>query len=119
MVGHSLALFLVENLQSALEGLVELEVENAELLLARLLQEEDELFEGHLTNGDFQDLAKKTFVPDHDDEEKLEEDVTFFFTGKSMCHTARTPARTRYLGYLTNTDKVGGPAPVGKETVSS
>jgi hypothetical protein len=116
MVGHSLALFLVENLQSALEGLIELEAENTESLLARLLQEEDELFEGHLTKGDFQDLAKKTFLPDHDDEEKLEEDVTFFFTGKSMCHTARTPARTRYLGFLTNTDKVGGPAPVGRET---
>ena len=44
-----------------------------------------------------------------------EVDPSIFFRGESLCHTARLPAEIRYLGYLTNTDKVGGPAVFGKE----
>ena len=43
-------------------------------------------------------------------------DHELFFRGPSMCHTARLPSRVRYLGILTETDEVGGPAPVGEET---
>jgi hypothetical protein len=35
---------------------------------------------------------------------------------ESICHTARLPAQTRYLGYLTDTRKVGGPSVYGEET---
>mmetsp|Transcript_24217 Transcript_24217/g.67078 ORF Transcript_24217/g.67078 Transcript_24217/m.67078 type:complete len:678 (+) Transcript_24217:253-2286(+) len=114
MVGHALSLFLVENLQAALEELVKHDSESAETLLAQLRREEEELFQNHVLKAIFRKQAKNTFFARNG--ESIDLDASIFFTGKSMCHTARTPAQSRYLGYLTNTDKVGGPAPVGKET---
>ena len=119
MVGHSLAFFLVENLLAVLGDLIKLESESVEILLSRLQQEEDELYEDHIVKGDFQDFPKELYSFDSDSSEKIDLDASIFFKGKSMCHTARLPAQTRYLGYLTNSDKVGGPVPFGKETVST
>ncbi len=117
MVGHSLALFLIDNLLGALDLLAKLEYEGVETLLSRLLQQEDELYNDQIMKMDFQSDATALYPLDKDDEEAL--DSSMFFMGESMCHTARIPSQTRYLGYLTNTDKVGGPVPFGKETVSS
>ena len=35
-------------------------------------------------------------------------DVNLLWQGPSICRTGRTPAQSRFLGYTTNTDKVGG-----------
>ena len=111
MIGHSLALFLVENLLLALSKLNELEYENVETLLSRLQEEE---VEDQIRENDLEEYARKLYP-----QRGIDFDPTIFFTDKSMCHTARLPSQTRYLGYLTNTEKVGGPAPMGKETVST
>eukprot|EP00536_Pseudo-nitzschia_multiseries_P002555 jgi/Psemu1/183824/e_gw1.34.121.1 len=107
MVGHALALFLVENLQAALEELLKLE-EDTGTLLSQLRQEEEKLYEKEVLKANFKKQAKKTFRVKNGKDIDL--DTSIFYTGNSMCHTARTPAQIRYLGYLTNTDKVGGPA---------
>jgi len=119
MDGHALALFLVENLIAALEELIELESESMELLLSRLQQEEVDLYENHMVDGvDFQDYPQELYSVNPNNEIQIDLDASLFLKGKSMCHTARLPSQTRYLGYLTNSsnDKVGGPAPFGKET---
>ena len=43
-------------------------------------------------------------------------DLFSLFRSPSVCHTAILPSMTRYLGYLTNTDQIGGPAPFGGES---
>ena len=117
MVGHSLALFLVDNLLGALDKLNNLEYESVDTLLSELLQEEDELYNDQIMKMDFQGHAPKLYSVDGNEPEGF--DPSLFFTGESICHTARLPSQARYLGYLTDTDKVGGPVPFGKETVSS
>lgn len=42
-------------------------------------------------------------------------DETFLWQGPRLCRTARLPAESRYLGYTTNTDKVGKIAVLGQE----
>jgi len=120
MDGHALALFIVENLIAALEELIKLESESTELLLSRLQQEEDELYENDMVDDGVNFLNyPQELYPVNPNETKI--DASLFFKGKNMCHTARLPSQTRYLGYLTNSsnDKVGGPVPFGKETVST
>lgn len=116
MVGHSLSLFLIDNLLGALEELIQLEHENTETLLSRLVREEDELYNDQIMKMEFQSDAASLYALDENHKGAF--DPSVFFKGESMCHTARIPSQTRYLGYLTNTDKVGGPVPFGKETVS-
>lgn len=117
MVGHALSLFLIDSLLAALKDLVELERQGSvEELLSQLWQEEDEVYEDQMTKIDFQKYAEELYSVDEQHRDELF--PALFFTGKSMCHTARLPAQTRYLGYLTDTDKVGGPMPFGQETVS-
>ena len=43
-------------------------------------------------------------------------DIEMFFRAPNICKTGRTPSQTRYLGYLTDTDKVGGIALAKDET---
>lgn len=113
MTGHGMALLLVEALLGALEGLVEHETKDAEILLAELRKIEDELYEKFI---------QATLPEKHSKLYKVGGEVhpdfntSLFFTGRSLCHTGRTPSQTRYLGILTNTDKVGGVAPFGEET---
>jgi len=114
MVGHALSLFLIDNLLGALEELIQLEHENAETLLSRLMREEDEIYNDQIMKMEFQSDAASLYSLGEDDKGAF--DPSVFFKGESMCHTARIPSQTRYLGYLTNTDKVGGPVPFGKET---
>ena len=116
MVGHSLALFLIDNLLAALQELIDLNVESADTFLSQLSQQ-DKMFHEQLMATDFKDKAGNLYS--FDEENKGILDPSVFFSGKRMCHTARLPAQARYRGYLTNTEKVGGPAPMGKETVST
>eukprot|EP00535_Pseudo-nitzschia_heimii_P006093 CAMPEP_0197183210 /NCGR_PEP_ID=MMETSP1423-20130617/7663_1 /TAXON_ID=476441 /ORGANISM="Pseudo-nitzschia heimii, Strain UNC1101" /LENGTH=670 /DNA_ID=CAMNT_0042633773 /DNA_START=138 /DNA_END=2150 /DNA_ORIENTATION=+ len=114
MVGHSLALFLIDNLLAALQKLNELEYEDVETLLSRLKKEE---FEDRVKKIDFGEYATKLYsIDDSEDKDGIDFDPNIFFTDKSMCHTAQLPAQIRYMGYLTNTEKIGGPASFGNET---
>jgi hypothetical protein len=127
MVGHSLAMFLIDSLLEALKELkyqLQLEYASVETLLSRLLREEAEVYNDQIAKIDFQEHARKLYSWEDGSSDdgaggEIDFDPSVFFSGKSMCHTARLPAQTRYLGYLTNTEKVGGPTPFGKETVSS
>jgi hypothetical protein len=107
----------VEKLLAALEDLIKSESESLEILLDRLQQEENEIYEKYIVNGHLHDYPQQLYSldPDIAQEEKIDLNVTMFFKEKSMCHTARLPSRTRYLGYLTNTNRTGGPAPFGLE----
>jgi len=117
VVGHSVALFLMEELLSTLKHLSELPLQNATLLLSQLQQEDIELH-NNFTNAELPDLSKNllnlTEVTVSDTEPTI--NASLFFKGPSMCHTARLPSQTRYRGILTDTDEVGQPAPFGEET---
>lgn len=123
-----MALFVMQALIAAVDDLVALESESLEGLLARLQKEEDdhyvqvsrrnplddelrEIFNGteglHKLCYNFEDLSNAP--PDFDW-------YSLFLTGKSVCHTARLPSRIRYLGFLTDSTKTGGPSVFGEET---
>lgn len=113
MIGRGLSLLMVEALLAAVKDLAAHEMLDAEELLQQMQREEDELF-GQFMDAEVFDNHLNLFkVPD-----AIQPNASskVFFTGQSMCHTGRTPSRTRYLGYLTNTDKLGGPCPFGEET---
>jgi hypothetical protein len=93
----------------ALEELVENDNMDPGTLLAQLKSEEDQLYESFV-KADLPEAAYQLLRL----KDKVQQDL--LFKGPSICHTARTPAITRHLGYLTNTDKVGSFAPVGQET---
>ena len=119
MVGHALALFLVDNLLDALKELIDLEYESVDALLSKLLREEDDVYKNRILKTDFKSKAGNLYyLNDEDKEYEGLIEPSAFFSRNSMCHTARLPAQSRYLGYLTETDKVGGPMPWAKETVS-
>jgi hypothetical protein len=120
MTGHSVALFLTDCLEAAVDDLIKLESETLEDLLTRLQKEEDDHYNNKVLPGDIQNFPEEVFVDgkDKNADEIIKQsglDLSVFFKGKSFCHSARLPSRIRYLGYLTETDKVGGPAPFGKE----
>jgi hypothetical protein len=109
-----LALFLSQILVDALQDLVDHPNQDPVALLAELKTEEDDLMERFL-QADLPDAAYRIYdgkPEDHDPDV----DFNVLYKGPSICHIARTPALTRYLGYLTNTFRVGGIAPYGKET---
>ena len=110
-----LAMFLSENLIKALKGLVEHANQDAESLLGELMEEEDKLLEQILQTKLDDYNAWKIYDPGNSAVLDSDIDLELLYKGKSICHTARTPAITRYLGYLTNTDKVGGVAPYESE----
>ena len=116
-VGHGLALFWIETLLKVLRDLHENEeASDTSGLLSRLLQEDIDLHK-NFTTAELPDLHKNLLKLDEIELEHGEAafDNDLFFRGPSMCHTARLPSQTRYHGILTETDKVGGPAPVGME----
>lgn len=117
LVGHALSLFFTEAL---LDVLLEFKEEENVGDLEELIME-DVALHRNFTTGPLPDLYKKV-VDLKDVKEELENtnettfDETIFMNGPSMCHTARLPSQIRYHGILTNTDMVGEPAPLGKET---
>jgi hypothetical protein len=117
MIGHGLSLFLMEALLGTLRDLSELEVEDTTLLLSQLLEEDIDLH-NNFTNADLPGLHTQLLdlekVKVSDGEPNIDDSI--FYKGKSMCHTARLPSQTRYLGILTDTDEVGQAAPYGEET---
>jgi len=117
LVGHGLALFLMETLLGTVRDLSELEAEAIPQLLSQLQEEEIDLHSNFTTAelpASYQKLFDLKKLKVSDTEPKI--DPSLFFKGSSMCHTARLPSQIRYHGILTDTDKVGQPAPVGEET---
>mmetsp|Transcript_18636 Transcript_18636/g.34729 ORF Transcript_18636/g.34729 Transcript_18636/m.34729 type:complete len:435 (+) Transcript_18636:2-1306(+) len=118
MTGHSIALFLTDVLLAALDELLNFEIEDLDEVIAKLKEEEYDHYDKRIVQGDLQDFPKQVY-PLTEAKEEIDNDSEFniltLFKGRSICHTARLPAMTRYLGHLTNTEKVGGPAVFGEE----
>uniref|UniRef100_A0A7S4AII6 Uncharacterized protein n=1 Tax=Pseudo-nitzschia australis TaxID=44445 RepID=A0A7S4AII6_9STRA len=118
IAGHGIALFLIDALLSSLQDLIEHDNGEAGTLLSQLEEEEKDLHSNFI-NAKLPDLHRNLFsnldkLALSEGESKI--DPSLFFKGKSICHTARLPSRTRYQGILTDTDKIGQQAPVGEET---
>jgi hypothetical protein len=109
-----MALFLMSALFDAMKELVENDYIDPETLLARLKSEEDQLYESFV-KADLPEAAYALYaLPDEKKDPDV--DVDLLYKGPSVCRTARLPAQSRYLGYMTNTNHVGSIAPVGEET---
>ena len=115
VIGHGLALFLMDALLSTLQDLTEHQIEDTGLLLSQL-QQEDEDLHTKFTKAELPVWHKNLFKLDELTESEPKIDASLFYKGISICHTARLPSQIRYQGILTDTDKVGQPAPVGEET---
>ena len=117
MDGNRLALFLLQTLIDTLKDYeAKFSNRDPEAALSELKTEEELLFKGFRESLPTE-LIEKNFGPLK--EEQLPHswvDLDVLFRGKSICKTGRTPAQTRYLGYLTDTDKVGGIALAREET---
>jgi hypothetical protein len=108
MTGHGIALFLTDALVSALKSLEVIPADGRELYLEKLREEEAALFR----NISESSLPKSNYIqglPSNFDR-------SIFYQGRSFCHTGRLPSQIRYMGYLTESDRVGGPAPWGQAT---
>jgi hypothetical protein len=109
--GTVMALFLTSVLLEVLQDLSSMAIVDPGKMLAELKVEEDLLYADFM-KADLPAAAKRLnggADPDIDTE--------LLFRGPNICKIAATPAQTRYLGILMDTpDKVGGPAPFGKET---
>jgi hypothetical protein len=116
MDGHGIALFLVQALMDALKDLAEHSNQDPVALQVELQIEEDEQHE-KLWQADLPEDADQLYQLGKGDTEKDPNvDMKLLWQGQSLCKTARLPAQSRYLGYTTNTDKVGNFAVLGKET---
>ena len=121
LLGHAMGLFFLDMLVNAIQEYAIATSTSAandpEVMLAELQSEEElhfnEFKEYPLPQkaGDFHVQKGKSAPPVPEDF-----DVENFFRGPSLCKTGRTPAQSRYLGYLTDTDKVGGPSSPKDET---
>jgi predicted DNA-binding ribbon-helix-helix protein len=111
--GHLLSLFLMQSFMDALKDLAEHDVKDPEILLAQLQEEDDRVFHSFasaavpvIAHG----FNSKKWDDDHTDL------IDLFFKGPSICRTARLPAKSRFLGYMTNNGKTGDIAVLGNET---
>jgi hypothetical protein len=114
--GTYLALFLSNALLGVLQDLSSQSIVDPETMLTELKVEED-LLHADFVRADLPELAGKLNGGGREDPVRVPGlDTDLLFRGPNICKTGRTPSRTRYLGYLTETNKVGGLAPPGKET---
>jgi len=112
--GHSLSLFITGALIDAISDLVSHPLTDPSELLAELQKKEDVAFE-NLRNGDLGERTNQIYSPGDDSIPDPSLDLDALWKTPSLCRTGRLPSRTRYLGYSTNSDKVGGPTIVGSE----
>jgi hypothetical protein len=107
LYGSMLSLFLADAFVSAAKLLALKQVED-ELLIFEMMQEnENKAFKWFLE--DSLKYAQNNSLPPNKAWTKIS------VPHQSVCHTSRLPSQTRYLGYLTNTNKTGGPAVFGNE----
>ena len=117
MVGHALSLFLLEALVGAVDELLNATIASPEQLLGKLVDEEATLYRSASGTRAIQELHQRVFPLAANNEINTSfSDPSLLFDGQSICHTARLPSRTRYLGHLTESNLVGGPAIFGQES---
>lgn len=121
--GHSMSLFIMQTLMSAVDELVSRESERLDSLLERLEAEEEGHYEELLRKNPLDEELQHHFQDElgykFDDLPPLDPPVdwySMFLSSKSICHTVRLPSEIRYHGYLTDSKKTGGPSVFGKET---
>jgi hypothetical protein len=102
--GNTMALFLSETLLDAIAEIGSGSKTRESLL--RHIEFEENVEYQKLSKSDLPD-PEGSFLTQIGDELFEETVVSVFFRSPSICHTARLPAETRYLGILTETDKVG------------
>ncbi|KAL3914345.1 MAG: hypothetical protein SGARI_000169 [Bacillariaceae sp.] len=123
---------MVQSLASAVDDLIQVSSQqqtSIEALLEKLVQEEKEHFgkslqqlDDFIKTKEFQEEKVATHEMDFKYIDQLPSSsvdfdvVSTLLAGSSLCHTVRLPSQIRYLGHLTNSDKVGGPSVVGEET---
>ena len=111
--GHMLAFFLSQALIDSLEELLAHPNHDSGALLKELKEQEADAYQAFKEAELPKDALK---FAGRDDDPDLDLDFkSLLFKGPNFCHTARLPAMSRYLGHLTDTDKVGGIAAYGHE----
>jgi hypothetical protein len=114
MIGTAAALFLVQALVDAVNELALDDVDGIDFLLSKL--EKEDIEQQHRFAGlDLPDIHNQLF-PNAGDNFSSDFNVSTFYKSPSLCHTARLPSQTRFLGHLTDTSKIGGPSVMGEET---
>mmetsp|Transcript_28736 Transcript_28736/g.81038 ORF Transcript_28736/g.81038 Transcript_28736/m.81038 type:complete len:695 (+) Transcript_28736:156-2240(+) len=110
LYGNRIAMMMSQLLIDALaELVVDLEATDAATLLRKLQDEQRARYE-HFKTLPIPNMAGWASG-------RIEGmDTELLLRSNGICKTARTPSKTRYEGILTNTDKVGGFSPPGKET---
>jgi hypothetical protein len=101
--GNTMALFMSETL---LDAIAEIDSLSDRETLLRDLQTEENIEYQKFFQSDLPPL-EKDFLNQIGEELLNEANVSVFFRSPSICHTARLPAETRYLGILTESDRVG------------
>lgn len=112
MDGHALGLWLIDQLIDTLTNLTQQTITDPMKLWEELHQQEIIAAEEIRTAK----LPVEQILP-HENRSSPDPalDLEMFWKGPTFCRTGRLPAQSRYLGYTTNTDKVGNIAMLGFE----
>ena len=113
--GHALALFITEALVDAVSDLSKDALSDPLELLAELRKVEDSHYEQFLQAEIPEEMKSQIFSPRDGAAPDPLLDLDALWTRPSLCRTGRTPSQARYLGYATNSEKVGGITIVGSE----
>jgi len=101
--GNTVALFMSEML---LDAIAEIDTTENRESLFRHLRTKENLDYQKFTLSDLP-AVEGEFLKTVGDELLNETNLTAFFRSPSICHTARLPAESRYLGILTESDQIG------------
>ncbi len=107
LIGNAMALFVMETFLEAAEELAKKTEEPGQILIE--LQKLDDADYDSFLNSSLPDHLWGALDKAHGEPEKLFAELKpqEFYRGPAMCHTGLLPAETRYLGYLTESDKKG------------
>lgn len=112
LVGASIALFMTDALMGAAKDLAAHSEKDPQRLLEQLEKEEDEAYETIHAAAISPSLVTNNFRP----VPGIDDPVSTFIKAPTICHSARLPSQSRFLGHLTSTDKRGDVAMFGNET---
>jgi hypothetical protein len=104
--GNAFAIYLSDMLMDAIEELKSVSINQTDLL-KQLRKEEDDDYRAFLTSATTKDSTDYDLIPKDAELVNDGTNTSIFFTEPSVCHTARLPSQTRYLGILTETDEIG------------
>jgi hypothetical protein len=97
--GNLMTLFLMEVIDDAIKHIETHGAEDPALLLQQLQEQEDAEYQIFLNSGPPL-MGRNLFSKD--DPVPMDVSIETFYRGPNICHTARLPSQTRYLGILTN-----------------